>query len=373
MKKAFLILFCAVFFAACAFFSLGMLIPGASVAAEGAEKPALTEDGKLNGDFGEAFETWFSRSFAYRSHVVDAFSALRETCFHTGNEQVIVGRDGFLFFAETTADYEGSDPMTEEELDAAADALLTLCAYSKASGAEFLFVPAPNKNTIYPEYMPARYKKSAEASDLDRLLALLTERGVPFLDPRSLLLEAKEDGLVYHRRDTHWNAAGAEIAAEAILDAFGIDRAAVGLSSETREAEGDLESLLYPGVSRLEEDTVRVYEGLYSYEGAYKTPMDMRVLTKSEGADGRLTVFRDSFGSALIPPLAAAVKEVSFFRAVPYRLELDPNDSAPRYVVVEIAERNLRSLIGSDEIVREKLAAAEPGTGEAEFETEKDG
>ena len=367
MKKAFCVVFCAAFFAVCAFFSLGMLIPGASVAAEGAEKPVLVEDGKLQSGFGEAFETWFSRSFAYRSYVVDAFSALRETCFRTGNDQVIVGRDGFLFFAETTADYEGSDPMTEEELNAAADALLALYDYAQENGAAFLFAPAPNKNTIYPEKMPGRYARNTGESDLDRLFALLGEREIPFLDVRPLLLRAKEDGqgLVYHRRDTHWNAAGAEIAAEAILDAFGIDRVAVGLSAETCKAEGDLESLLYPGVSRTEEDTVRVYESLFTYKGSYKTPMDMRILTQSGGADGKLTIFRDSFGSALIPPLAAAVKEVSFLRAMPYRMELDPNGSAPQYVVVEIAERNLRSLIGSDENVRARSAG--------ETETNKDG
>ena len=48
IKKIFLIVFIALFFAACAFFALGIAIPGASAAAEGAGKvPALFSDGKM--------------------------------------------------------------------------------------------------------------------------------------------------------------------------------------------------------------------------------------------------------------------------------------------------------------------------------------
>ena len=53
------LLFCVLFFCLCAFFSLGMLIPGASSAVEGAEMPALVTDGRISDGFGDDFETWF--------------------------------------------------------------------------------------------------------------------------------------------------------------------------------------------------------------------------------------------------------------------------------------------------------------------------
>ena len=43
--------------------------------------------------------------------------------------------------------------------------------YAASRGAQLLFVCAPNKNTVYPEFMPARYVRSTSERNLDRLLA----------------------------------------------------------------------------------------------------------------------------------------------------------------------------------------------------------
>ena len=83
-KRIGTLLFCVLFFCLCAFFSLGMLIPGASSAVEGAEMPKLITDGRISDGFGDDFETWFSKRFAFRGKVVDLFSQLKETVFATG-------------------------------------------------------------------------------------------------------------------------------------------------------------------------------------------------------------------------------------------------------------------------------------------------
>ena len=76
--------------------------------------------------------------------------------------------------------------------------------------------------------------------------------------------------------------------------------------------------------------------------------MDMQIGTASEVGEGKITVFRDSFSNALIPFFASAFREAWFARAVPYRIDRLEGEPAD-LVVVEIAERNLRTLIGSDE------------------------
>ncbi|MBO7405354.1 MAG: hypothetical protein J6V24_10375, partial [Clostridia bacterium] len=68
---------------------------------------------------------------------------------------------------------------------------------------------------------------------------------------------------------------------------------------------------------------------------------------------GASLIFRDSFGSALIPYFASCGGFAHFHRALPYRIDLleDPEMGetvGTDLVVVEIAERNLRNLIGSD-------------------------
>lgn len=348
-KKILLIIYCALFFIPCAFFSLGMVIPGAANAAEGAEMPSLIEEGDtltINTKIGTEFEEYFAKSFAYRNNVVDAFSTIKEKIFSDGNEQVIVGRDGFLFFADTLDSYTGTGAMTDAEINAAADSLLALYNYSRAHGADFLFVCAPNKNSIYPEMMPSRYVMQTENRDLDRLHAALDERGVPYVDLRGILADAKENALIYHKRDTHWNTEGARIATEAIADEMGFTLPDFSAYAPTlvTDFEGDLDGLLYPAAVRYDDNTAYDLEGLYGFASAYSSPMQMSIRTRSD-SEGKLLMFRDSFANAMFPLLATGFGEARFERGY----TIDQLDQyAADTVILEIAERNIRELIGCD-------------------------
>ena len=341
------LLFCILFFCLCAFFSLGMLIPGASSAVEGAEMPALITDGRISDGFGDDFETWFSKRFAFRGTVVDLFSTLKEQLFRTGNDQVIVGEDHFLYFQDTLDNFMRENPLTDEEIRSIGDALSHLTAYAEEHGARLLFVCAPNKNTVYPEYMPARYRttQSNAMSDLDRLYAYLDgETTVDYLDLRPILADAKQEALLYHKRDSHWNGYGAHVAYEAIMEHLALptpDFSVLPRSNITTH-EGDLDRLLYPGTN-----TVFDYDGQYIYTSAFSTEMDMTITTRSADKAGTLLCFRDSFASALLGDLAITFSVAQLERAIPYRLDLLETTRAD-IVIVEIVERNLRSLIGCD-------------------------
>ncbi len=320
MKKFLQILYCALFLLPCAFFSLGMLIPGAAEAAEGdVTMPVFMTGYTINQDFGDEFEEYFSKSFAYRNKLVDAFATIKTTVFSEGNDQVIVGKENFLFFEETLADYLGSNPMTQAEIESAADALLSLYDYTKAAGSEFLFVAAPNKNSIYPEMMPSRYVMNSDSRDLDRLYTALDVRGVPYIDLRPILTDAKSEQLIYHKRDTHWNTEGARIALEAIADTVSItlpDFDACGPIHVHEGFRGDLDTLLFPEREMFDDNTEYDLSGQYIFTSAYATPMDMTISTRGAGEE-TLLMFRDSFANALIPLMAASFAETRLGRAVP--------------------------------------------------------
>ncbi len=353
MKKLLQIIYCALILAACAFFTVAMAIPGASDAAEGAEMPSLINgSGTVNQDFGNEFEEYFAKAFAFRDTMVDAFSAFKLTVFAEGNEQVVVGRDSYLFFAETLNSYTGEASMTDAEIASAADALLSLYEYAKAHDARFLFVAAPNKNSIYSEKMPARYQMLTEGRELDRLYLALDARGVPYLDLRPILVEAKAEKQVYHKRDTHWNTEGARIAWEAMAERLSVetpDFDAIGADAVT-DFRGDLDTLLFPKRVVYDENTAYRLTERFVFTSAYATPMDMIITTRGGGKE-KLLMFRDSFANAQLPLIAASFSETQLERAVPYRADLLKTFDAD-VVIVEIAERNLRTLIGSDERIR---------------------
>lgn len=346
MYKFLSILFCTVFFGICVFFSAGLLLPGAADSAEERESMhALTSENGINSNFGNEFEEWFSKNFAFCDAVTDLYSTLKMNLFAEGNDQVVVGRENFLFFGDTTADYIGTSAMTEEEIAAIASALKNLQAQTEEQGAEFLFVCAPNKNTIYSEMMPERYQKSNAAANLDRLYAALDNHSVPYLDLRPVLLEAKEDALIYHKRDTHWNGVGAKAAFEHAASAFDVtlpDLSGRG-PSMVNNFEGDLDALLFPGKVMYDSDVTYDFNGLYVFTSAYSTPMDI-VITARGGGEKKLLMYRDSFANAWIPYAASSFAEIRLERVTPYRTEYIESFE-PDCVVVEIAERNLRTLI----------------------------
>ncbi len=352
MKKTLLIIYCALFLIPCAFFSLGMIIPGAAEAAEGAEMPKLLTSEpnvSVNSDFGLEFEEYFAKSFAYRNKVVDTFSMLKSEIFSDETDQVITGKDDFLFFKETIDDYMGKTTMTDEDINAAADFLFEMYTSAKENGSKFLFVCAPNKNSIYPEMMPSRYIADMENRNIDRLYSELDERGVPYIDLRPILTEAKAEQLIYHKRDTHWNSEGARIAIEAISEKLSleIDDFSAYEKTQVSDFSGDLDTLLYPGKKMYDSDTAYDFTGKFAYTYAYSNPMDMKITTRGDGK-GKLLMFRDSFANAMIPFFASSCKETLFDRSSPYNIDRHESYKAD-YVIVEIAERYLYKLVPTDE------------------------
>ncbi len=356
MKKIMLVIYCAIFLIPCAFFSLGMMIPGAtnqSSSAEGVKMPQLlTEepDVSINTKFGLEFEEYFAKTFAYRNKVVDLFSALKSEVFSEGNDQVIVGKDGFLFFGETLDDYLGRSQMSDEDINAAADFLFELYQASSEKGAKFLFVCAPNKNSIYPEMMPTRYIMNTDNRNIDRLHSALDERGVPYLDLRPILTEAKASQLIYHKRDTHWNAEGARIAIEAIANELSmpLDDFSAYEKTEVINFPGDLDALLFPEREMYDNNIEYNFGGKFRFDKAYSNMMANEIKSSNTNGTGNLLMFRDSFANAMIPFFASSCEATLFDRSTPYSLE-SHRDIEADYVIVEIAERYINKLVPSDE------------------------
>lgn len=81
----------------------------------------------------------------------------------------------------------------------------------------------------------------------------------------------------------------------------------------------------------------------YRYTSSFRSEEDITITTENDRGSGRLLMFRDSFGNAVLPFFAEAFREAEFSRAVPYRLDLTAARQADG-VVVEIVERNLPDL-----------------------------
>ncbi|MDW7659116.1 MAG: hypothetical protein SCM11_18255, partial [Bacillota bacterium] len=229
------LLFCCLFFLVCFLPLIGTL---AGIETPNLEKrtlasrPSLYADQALNRDFTSQFDAYFSDHFTFRTNFISGWHQVNQLLLQqSGNDRVIVGKDGWLFFRDTIDDYLGVS-----RLDAVAlsrlDRLLHLQQSWLASrGIAWIFMVAPNKHSVYPQMLPDHLSPIHAASNLDLLKPALADN--QYLDLESPLIEAAIHSAepIYHRTDSHWNNYGARVATQALLTAAG--QSVPGLKLET--------------------------------------------------------------------------------------------------------------------------------------------
>ncbi len=332
-------IFTALFILLCLIPGAGMLIlgPGEARANESApKKPELLDrDGAFNNEVLSDTADYVNEAFAFRQPLITLWAHVEAAFGESAEDGVILGSDGWLFYADELADYTGTEPMTERELFAAAKNLSLMSKYAGSLGADFVFTIAPNKSSLYGEHMPD-YPRSEESTNAARLAEELERLGVNYVNLFELF--AAEDATLYFEHDSHWTSRGAAMAADAINAALGVQSDyGGGYEFETQSHTGDLFEMLYPDGKDTEKDDAPVNLAFAQDEGI--RPDSITIDTAGAG-EGTLMMFRDSFGELLYPFMAESWGAARFSRQAAYDLTAAQELSADA-VVVEIVERNL--------------------------------
>lgn len=341
--------FTALILLLCLIPSLGMLLPAQEGAAGGnqalSRAPSLRDpEGNWNPGYLSQIQDYAGDNFYLRQEMITAWSALNAKGLRSSiTEDVVLGTDGWLYFADTLPDYVGLQPMTDREIFSAARNLRLMAEYCESQGARFLFTLAPNKNSLYPEHMPNLTLPSArKPRDAKRLAEELERQGVDYLDCFALFRGQEET--LYFKTDSHWNGKGAALAADAVNRALGRSSGYFdGPFTREEVHKGDLYDMLYPAGEGLEADPVYSGELTIEYDVPIRSAENLTIMTHG-GGEGSLVMFRDSFGNNLYPYLADSFGAALFSRSMPYRLDLVAQREAD-YVAAELVERNLRYLI----------------------------
>ncbi len=157
----------------------------------------------------------FDKTFLGHERLIEVFNNLRLTIGDRVFPNVIVGNDGWLFYTGDRAidDYQHTNAYTESELADIQKKIDAIYSQLQPKGIMLVVVIAPNKNTIYSEYMPDQIKVIGSKSRLDQFVDYMHEYGqTPIIDLRPNLLEASKNEPVYYKTNTHWNSLGMYIA-----------------------------------------------------------------------------------------------------------------------------------------------------------------
>ncbi|MFW9078358.1 alginate O-acetyltransferase AlgX-related protein [Pseudomonas sp. P2757] len=321
---------------------------------------------------------WWKRKVLYNMDFI--FSGIGQLTYLYGVSidptRVVIGKQGWLFLGDDYAHSITSKRMAISAEDS--QTLETVAGSARAWNqwlsdmgvAAFRIVIGPDKDSVYPEYLPD-WSAHSTARLTDSLVTRAREN--IYVDPTRALIQAKSDysAPLYYTTDTHWNNLGAWVAFDELRKSLSNSQAAL-LWPQARDpmimeshmrGGGDLAHFL-----RIQ-DLITDREVALNLHAEYAMPVEhhdfnsgaivfsgkntgiaspaVPLLVKSKHALNRKKVLwlRDSFGSAMAPLMTATFTDtlhVYYPTLTPETLVALVELYQPDYVFVTSVERDIR-------------------------------
>ena len=168
------------------------------------------------------FEAWFTdRAWGREQALAISRSLLLQYAGRAPTERILIGETGFMFFKGEEADafdkwFLGRPAYTAANLTTFRNEFERRRQWFTEQGMRYYLVVVPEKFSIYPELVPARFGGARHAKRLEQIEQAM--EGVEgFLSLRPELLQSKSSELLYYRTDSHWNGRGALLGYRAII------------------------------------------------------------------------------------------------------------------------------------------------------------
>ena len=200
------------------------------------------------------YETAIEDTSLLRAVLLTPAQEFLTKCFRTGNEKVIVGSDGWLFYS---GDYDylvnpgfmQAGRMHKRDLAGAhPDAVAAIRKFSddlKARDIRLILIPAPGKPLVYGDKLGAGEDRKGNKS-FDEFKNQVESFGVTVLDFTDDFIAMRKNGVdSYLKTDTHWTPAAMRLAAKKTAEAIGdAEPDSEAGAKATITARGDIANML---------------------------------------------------------------------------------------------------------------------------------
>ena len=305
------------------------------------------------------YEKYYNDNFGFRSFLIWLYNFTQVKILHTSPVQkVMIGTNGWLFYNSEAAgdshsidDYEGNVSFTEQDLKNIESNLEHIQSGLAKKGITFIVLVAPNKSSIYDEYLPANVRSKKGISRYDQLYERLkSNKQITSIDVKQLLLQHKNDGQLYYKTDTHWNSYGGFLAYQGIMrevqNIYPQVRPYVtsDYHIETVQGKGndDLAEML--GLQGQFQDYNARFIPINNISLIDQSPASSRTVIKTIPGSSlpKMLVFRDSFFTAVEPFLSRNFSKSTYIWTS-YDQRVVDNEN-PDIVVWEVVERYIDRL-----------------------------
>jgi hypothetical protein len=302
-----------------------------------AEKPSLQMNNIVT--YINGINSYFSDNFGFRKTLMSMNTFVNVKYLKTSPiPKVVIGKDNWLFYKESLDDSMGVLTFSQDQLMDFKKNIENQAKWMKDRGIYYLIVLCPNKETIYPEYLPDNTNVSdvdSKSIKLNQFLSVFGPRSnVNILDLREPLIKAKASGQLYYRTDTHWNNYGAFIGYKEIIKQLSTRFPDIKLPSNT-------DFNLVPDSYSFSGDLAKMLslQDILT-EKAPKVNIDKSIYLDEDKLQ-KAVIFRDSFYDALDPYISQNFKEITNISATA-EYDVGPLlNNPPEIVIVECVQRGI--------------------------------
>lgn len=161
-----------------------------------------------------------SETFLWKKSLIKVYGNFKYQIGDRVFTNAVIGKEGWLYFTgdKSIQSYQKTSSLTVRNIKELATLLGEIEDQTEKYGGTFLLVIPPDKNTVYPQYMPDEIPVIGQSSNLDRLVEYLGKKShIQVLDFRPLFAVLSKSTDIYYKTDTHWNCLGAFYASNEIL------------------------------------------------------------------------------------------------------------------------------------------------------------
>lgn len=267
-------------------------------------------------------------------------------------EKVLVGKKNYLFLHNDTnhviEQTRGTYPLKELHCEKFSMIQIMRKYFLKSKNVQYYLLIAPNKESVYSQFLPDEIEKSPERI-VTKIIRELRKVGFKKISySEDLLIKESRVRETYSKGDTHWNYYGAYIAYRELIKLISYDFFNISHINESdinfmeRDKKGDLLSKISDN-----HDSVIVAD---FHKTSYKTfdneiPNNghMMIFENKNKALPTCIFFRDSFGGYIVEYLAESFSKLIVLHQnnIDYSIVLKEN---PDIVISEQVERFLIGL-----------------------------
>jgi len=322
--------------------------------------------------FPKKFEAFFEDHFGFRAQIVRLHNWLLWRVFATSsNNAVVVGDSNWFFLSGDGGlnDSLGQTQFNTIELEKFKRVIKDREYWLNSLGTHYLFLPIPNKESIYNEHLPTRIRQYQGKDKYTQIIGYLKKSGQLqcAIDVQDLMLNNKQHQQLYHRTDSHWNSFGIHLVYGEIIKRLQsflpeITPVKVNLTWDEKYS-GDLAMIMNlngvlsekaPLYEVQPQCTVqplsRMKELIHTPEFKNTSPLKLPVKSGCEGKTSKAILLHDSFGNSLRSYLTPNFKTIIFVQYYNFQdIKSLIAETKPDIVIDEKVSRNLEKALVYDQ------------------------